>query len=80
MTIEKLQKVATAVVEPKFKARWLKIWNSSALARKAQRFPRDEVKESMLYNWLPRATFWAQVLHSILYSELLPTSKTMSFL
>ena len=62
MTIEKLQKVATAAVEPRFKARWLHWWNSGSILRASFRFPVADVKESILDTWLNRATFWAQVL------------------
>ena len=68
MSIEKLQKIATAPVEPKYKARWLKWWNSSDGARKAYKFPRGEVYENVLDNWLQRAVFWAQVLLSTYYN------------
>lgn len=61
MTIEKLQKVATASVEPRFKARWLHWWNLGSTLRTSFRFPGGDVKETVLDSWLNRATFWAQV-------------------
>ena len=62
MTIEKLQKIATAAVEPEFKAKWLRWWNSSMTVRAGNRFPPGDVKETVLDAWLPKATFWAQVI------------------
>lgn len=65
MTIEKLQKIATSMVEPRFKAKWLHWWNSGSILRASFRFPVGEVKESVLDAWLNRASFWAQVFHYI---------------
>lgn len=61
MTLEKLQMIATTPVEPKFKARWLKWWNSSEMARESLRFPLGDVKDKELDAWLIKASFWAQV-------------------
>jgi hypothetical protein len=61
MSLEKLQKIATANVEPLFKGRWLRWWNSSSMARESLQFPTGLVKEKVLDQWLIRATFWAQV-------------------
>jgi hypothetical protein len=65
MTIEKLQKVASAQVEPEYKAMWLRWWNSGSMRRAAYRFLPAGFKEAELDLWLNKATFWAQV---ILYS------------
>ena len=62
MTIEKLQKVASAQVEPEFKAKWLRWWNSGSMRRAAYRFPPAGFKEADLDLWLNKATFWAQVI------------------
>lgn len=61
MSLEKLQKIATANVEALFKGRWLRWWNSSSMARESLRFPSGLIKEKVLDQWLVRATFWAQV-------------------
>ena len=61
MTIEKLQKVATAQVEPEYKAKWLRWWNSGSMRRAAYRFLPVNFKEPELDLWLHKATFWAQV-------------------
>jgi hypothetical protein len=72
MTIEKLQKVATAAVEPHYKARWLRWWNSGTGGRKAYRFPDLGFTELIFDSWLAKATFWAQVIRlSNLYFGLL---------
>ena len=59
MSIEKLQKIATATVEPKYKARWLQWWNSSTTVRGGNKFPLSDVKETVLDAWLIKAAFWA---------------------
>lgn len=64
MTIEKLQKVATAAVEPQFKAKWLHWWNAGSILRTSVRFPDGDVKEIHLDSWLNKASFWAQVRSS----------------
>jgi phage baseplate assembly protein gpV len=62
MTIEKLQKVATAAVDAQFKARWLRWWNSGTGGRKAYRFPDLGFSDLTFDSWLAKATFWAQVI------------------
>jgi len=66
MTIERLQKVSTSAVEPRFKARWLHQWNSPPFIRAAYRFPAPRFKDSALDQFLNRASFWAQVSSSSL--------------
>jgi hypothetical protein len=61
MTIEKLQKIATAHVEPKYKARWLRWWNASEIARQSYRFPGPKDKEAVWDPWISKAAFWAEV-------------------
>ena len=62
MTIEKLQKVATAHVDAHFKAKWLRWWNSPADVKEKNRFPSSlPLREKVLENWLNKASFWAQV-------------------
>jgi hypothetical protein len=62
MTIEKLQKVATAHVDAHFKAKWLRWWNSPADVKDKNRFPSSlPLREKVLENWLNKASFWAQV-------------------
>jgi hypothetical protein len=61
MTLDKLQKIVPAAVEPKYKARWLRWWNSSPTSRQSYRFPPPEFKEADLDRWLNRASFWAGV-------------------
>lgn len=51
--------VATAAVEPKYKVRWLKWWNSSASVRLDFRFPKSPASEDNLKKWMDRAAFWA---------------------
>ena len=59
MTLEKLQMVATAAVEPKYKVRWLKWWNSPSFVRSDLRFPKSPAGEDTLKKWMDRAAFWA---------------------
>ena len=62
MTIEKLQKMATAHVDAHFKAKWLRWWNSPADVKEKNRFPSSlPIREKVLENWLNKASFWAQV-------------------
>jgi hypothetical protein len=63
MTIEKLEKIATAHVEAKYKARWLRWWNSSDATRQSYRFPSSTDKEAAWDPWINKATFWAEVCH-----------------
>jgi hypothetical protein len=59
--LEKLQQVAIALVEPKYKVRWLWWWNSSAMARDAYGFSKNPASENKLKPWLDKAAFWACV-------------------
>ena len=62
MTIEKLQKVATAHVDPGVKAKWLRWWNSPKDVKEKNKFPSSlPLREKILENWLNKASFWAQV-------------------
>ncbi len=61
MTLEKLQLVTTAAVEPKYKIRWLKWWNSPSFVRSDLRFPKSPAGEDTLKKWLDRASFWAGI-------------------
>jgi hypothetical protein len=36
MTLEKLQLIATSAMEPEYKVRWLKWWNSGSFNREAK--------------------------------------------
>lgn len=60
MTIEKLQKIATANCDPKHKERWLRWWNSSEDARRSYRFPMKNFNAD-LDPWVVKAQFWAEV-------------------
>jgi hypothetical protein len=62
MSIEKLQKVASSQVQPEFKSKWLRWWNSGSMRRAAYRFLPVGFKEADLDLWLNKATFWAQVI------------------
>lgn len=64
MTAEKLQKISTTVVQPEFRVRWLRWWNSSEMTRQALHFPPPGFNDNAMEVWLPRAAFWAEVLHS----------------
>ena len=64
MSLEKLQMVATAAVEPKYKVRWLKWWNSSETVRKDLRFPKYPAGEDTLKKWMDRAALWAGIEES----------------
>ena len=55
MTLEKLQLIATAVVEPEYKVRWLKWWNSGSFNHEAIRFPKTPASEDSLKPWLHKA-------------------------
>ena len=61
MTLDKLQKIVPAAVDAKFKARWLRWWNSSPSSRLSYRFLPLEFKEGDLDHWLNKAAFWAGV-------------------
>lgn len=61
MTPKKLQKVFATVVQPQFRVRWLKWWNSSDLSREALHFLSPGFIDATLESWLPRAKFWAEV-------------------
>ncbi len=63
MTLERLQLVATAKVQPIYRIRWLKMWNSSAGSRVALRFPVATSTDKEFEAWLHRACFWAEVCH-----------------
>jgi hypothetical protein len=69
MTIEKLQKVATAHVDSHFKAKWLRWWNSPPDVKNKNRFPSDlPLREKVLDIWLNKASLWAQVHPHYFYS------------
>ena len=76
MTLEKLQLIATAAVEPEYKVRWLKWWNSGSFNREAIRFPKSPASEDNLKSWLNKAAFWAGVRLSLLF--YLPFTSTFS--
>lgn len=61
LTLEKLQKIATTRVPGHFKARWLKWWNSSSMARVSLHLTSNDTKDSELDVWLSKASLWAQV-------------------
>jgi hypothetical protein len=61
MTLDKLQHLASTIVLPVYKSQWLSWWNSSDMNRAALRFPVPVATEEKLKNWLPKATFWAEV-------------------
>ena len=61
MTLEKLQLIATAAVEPKYKVRWLKWWNSGSFNREAIRFPKSPPSDDTLKPWINKASFWVGV-------------------
>lgn len=61
MTMEKLQMVATVVVDAKFKVRWLKWWNASPRRRENLRFPKSPCSELDLEPFLRQAAWWAGV-------------------
>jgi hypothetical protein len=61
MSLEKLQKIAAAMVQPVYKCRWLDWWNASEMNRVVLHFPPPSVTEEKLEQWLPKAVFWAEV-------------------
>jgi hypothetical protein len=69
MTLEKLQMVATTVVAPEFRVRWLRWWNAGPLVRAGVKFPKAPVSDNRLLQWLNKAAFYAGVITSI---SLLP--------
>ena len=62
MTLDKLQKIATTHVDAKYKAKWLKWWNSSPMSREALRFLSSTAKDIEFDAWLVKTSFWAQVV------------------
>jgi hypothetical protein len=65
MTLEKLQMVATTVVSPEFRVRWLRWWNAGPLVRAGVKFPKAPVSDNKLLQWLNKAAFYAGVITSI---------------
>jgi hypothetical protein len=61
MTLEKLQYIATIVVSPSFKARWLTWWNSNVHTHDALYFPPKGFTDKDLEPWLNKASFWVGV-------------------
>lgn len=61
MTLDKLSKIVPTAVDAKYKARWLRWWNSSPSLRASYRFLPPEFKEADLDPWLNKAAFWAGV-------------------
>jgi hypothetical protein len=61
MTLEKVQKLATPAVDEKYKACYLKWWNSSPLLHQSLKIPASGVKAIKLDIWLSRIMFWAHV-------------------
>ena len=57
ITLNKLQTIGPAAVEAKYKARWLRWWNSSPNSRLSYRFIPPEFKETDLDPWLNKASF-----------------------
>jgi hypothetical protein len=61
MTLEKLQYIATTVMPPSFKTRWLMWRNSNVHTREALHFPSKGFTDKDLEPWLNKASFWARV-------------------
>jgi hypothetical protein len=61
MHIEKLQLLATAQVDGKYKQRWLKWWNMSKDGRQAYNFPDSPCSTLSLRPWVEIAAFSAGV-------------------
>ena len=62
MTIEKLHKIVTCLVEAFFKAKWLHWWNATLRERLENKFFIDKpIKKKALDDWLHKASFWAQI-------------------
>lgn len=57
MKLEKLQIIATIPMEPIYKARWLKWWNSYHVAYESLCFPLGYVIEKEPKTWLIKASF-----------------------
>jgi hypothetical protein len=62
MSPEKLQLLATAQVDGKYKQRWLKWWNMSKDGRQAYNFPDSPCSTLSLRPWVENAAFWAGVI------------------
>lgn len=61
MTLEKLQMIATTLVEFVFKVKWLRWWNLNDMSQESM-VSLEDVKEKELEKWLIKATFWAHVV------------------
>ncbi len=61
LTLEKLQLIATATVEPRHKVKWLNWMNASTYTREACRFPPRPVNEDKLASFLSKACYYAGV-------------------
>lgn len=69
MTIDKLRLIATASVQPRFKALWLTWWNAPPTMRAAYKFPTPDSKIP-LATWIIKASFWAEVIYMFHFSKL----------
>ena len=56
--------VATAAVEPKYKVRWLKLWNSREFVRNDPGFLKYHTSEDTLKKWMDRAAIWEGIEES----------------
>jgi hypothetical protein len=63
MSLEKLQKISASIVQPKYKVKWLDMWNSSEINRAALKFPPPGITDEKLDTWLHKAVFWAEVIY-----------------
>ena len=68
MLPEKLQILATAQVDGKYKQRWLKWWNMSKDGRQVYNFPDSPCSTLALRPWVEIAAFWAGVIFSVFTS------------
>lgn len=68
MTQEKLWMFATSAMPSKMKIKWLQRWNSPQAIRDSHKFPKKDFTDISFPPWLHKATWWAQVSHTLVNS------------
>jgi hypothetical protein len=61
MTTEKLQNLASSALNDIEKVKIMKLWNSSKVQQKVQRFPTGPFTDSQFNTFLHKYVFWTQM-------------------
>lgn len=75
MMLEKLQKIATTLVEAKFRSQWLRWWNSRSMTRESIYFPLGMSKKITLKTRLFELHFGPMYLLCFILSHLFSSWK-----